>query len=294
MLSNIAYRLKQPNYDLVKQYLDRNDTKFDFKCMDSRWNRYNNALQRELEYKAASSKSDPDCSELNMSIQCILLMANNIGVRGYFERYIVLEDDTILETDTIHSFLSIYKGALMTTIPNYQNLCKELGIKGAFSKELRKIIDSKEFLLPDENLLNSFTEFAALVHSLGNFNIGPLYFNCKSKYSKAKMVSPKNWVEFDRIDLFLKRVTLNPDLSEWLSWFSRNIYTTYLAWNSTSCIDGYFNEIKATTDGWVDLAQSELKNLGIDNGINSRIELTNNLIINRGKQMMNVLFNSVH
>ena len=272
---------KKPNILIVKEFLEKEKPEeYDFKFLDDNLKKYDNALVRQLQYKNMKNKRDPDCSELNMSIQCILLSAKGYEVEGYIGRYIVLLDGTILETDTINSFISMYKGALITWLNDYKEICISIGATGGFLNELGKIIRNiDKFEIGNQNLSNEINVLASRAHTIGNFNVGPIGFNCKNMFSKAKLYSAKNWECFDRFDLFIKNVICNKAMSQWKEWFSYNIFSTFL--------DNYFEKIYLAEPNKIDFQRSLLVDIGIK--IEDRIPLVNNLILKRGQCMVKAL-----
>ena len=202
--------LIKPNYDLVKEFLKKGNPKeYDFKLENDSLKGKTDGLIRELTFKKNPNGFDPDCSELCMSLQCVLLQAKGIEVIGYNGRTIIVFREgryEILETDTINSFWTLYKKALQTNIPNYWQICKKHNIKGSLKDNLRIVIDNiGEFDIGKNNkdLAAEINRFACLTHSIGNFVVGPSGFNCQDEYSKANLHRNNDWSNFDRIDLFL-------------------------------------------------------------------------------------------
>ncbi len=291
---------KQPDYELVRNFLYKDDPsylpeEYDFKLNEKQWAEYPEPLVRVLHYKKAPErdKIDPDSSDLNMSIQCILLSVNGFDVKYYKGRDIYLASGETLETDTINSFLTTYKGALKENISNYDQICSQLEIdKKGFGQVLDKVLENLDKFQLNGDLTEEINRFAILTHSIGNFNVGPLYFSGDGRYSKAQKGTAKDkkengraWRWYDSLDDFLNHKVGNVPL--WEKWFSENIFSTY--------IDGYFQKIVLKENGGIDLKESILLDLNNESGDNGngkvygKISLTNKLIIERGKKMVDVL-----
>lgn len=202
---------------------------------------------------------------------------------GYEGRQIYLNDNITVETDTANSFISIYKGALMNNVPNYYELCDKYKITGSFMEDYEKIYAHRdEFSLKGYNneLLEEFIIFSGLTHSIGNFIIGPIGFNAADSKSKSSR-NKKNWSKFDRIDLFLERVSLGDTYSEWEKWYSENCFSTYN--------DFFYSNIeKHLESNKIDLRKSTLIDLGSQD-LTERLRVINKVIIDRGNKMVNDL-----
>ena len=275
-------KLKQPNIELLRWFINLdNPSTYDFKLLNTCLKQCQNPLERELLFKRSSTRvPDPDSCELTMSIMCILLIKNGVQVMGYKGRHIYLSDNIIVETDTANSFISIYKGALMNNVPNYYQLCDKYKITGSFMKEYEKIYAHRdEFSLNGYNneLLEEFIIFAGLTHSIGNFIIGPKGFNAADSKSKSSF-NKNNWSKFDRIDLFLERVSLGETYSEWEKWYSENCFSTYN--------DFFYSNIEQHCENnKVDLKKSTLIDLGYQD-LTERLRVINKVIIDRGNKMV--------
>lgn len=288
-------KFKSPNYDLVKEFINKEHPEdYDFKLENKVLKEEKDALLRELKFKKTPDGFDPDCSELSMSLQCVLLETytkeKNIIVKGYYGRTIVIFNNgkyEMLETDTINSFWTLYKRTLMTTVPEYNKKCNGLHIKGSLKDNLEKVMDNiKEGGILDikhynAELTDEINKFAYLNHSIGNFMVGPSGFNCKDKYSKAKLYPPTNkgWSSFDRIDLFLSSLECLPR-EDWYEWFSRNMYLLDM--------EMYFENMKLVSDESeaINLRESKFINDLDEEDILKRIKKINELIKTRGKKMI--------
>lgn len=273
--------------EMVKDFLKRDEPeKYDFKMEYKSPSEIQDDLERFMVHKFyALCGIDPDKSKLTMSIMCLLLEMKGYDVKGYEGRYIYLNDsDVDLETDTANSFLSLYKGALKSYVPAYEELCDEFEIN-TFTKDFEKFFENRyKFTLKgfNDDLLKEFEKFARLTHTIGNFILGPKGFNCSDPKAKSKVYPAKHWRRFDRMDLFLGAVAEGNTHDEWKRWFEGNIYSTYL--------EDYFETIvfvdKSKTR--VDLKKSILKDLESDELIND-IALINQLIIGRGERIISDL-----
>lgn len=276
---------RKPNYELVTEFLKKESPEYyDFKLESSVLKEEENVLLRELTFKKNPNGFDPDCTDLCMTLQCALLEAKGIEVKGYCGRSVVIfrnERYEILETDTINSFWSIYKRALMTEVPDYTTKCKVLQIKGSLKDNLavvisdirkgkRSVFDIAQY---KSELAEEIETFARLTHSIGNFMVGPNGFNCKDDYSKAKIYSNRNWSCFDRIDLFLASL-VDSAHQDWYEWFLKNIQSLNL--------EMYFETQES------ELRDRSLVDLGGDDLL-SRIRLINSLIKKRGTEMVTQL-----
>lgn len=285
MKGRFVMKIKSANKEIVVGFLNKeNAERYDFKLENDCLSDIENNLERLLVFKRKSTKvPDPDASELTMSIMCYLLEMHGYNVSGYEGRHIYLDNNIIVETDTANSFITLYKGALMRYVPNYLELCNELGINGGFMQEYEKIFENRDkFSLKKNNdkLLREFEEFAGLTHAIGNFIIGPKGFNAADRKSKSRLFSSRSWTTFDRVDLFLRKVSEGNTYKEWEQWFEKNICSTYLNF--------YYKDIVYLDKQTVDLKKSVLQDLGSDDFI-SRICLINKLIISRGAQMVSDL-----
>ena len=121
-----------------------------------------------------------------------------------------------------------------------------------------------------------FLRFAVNTHAIGNFIVGPIGFNCKEKYSKAKIHSCRNWNLFYRPDLFLESLKTCEN-TDWRRWFEENMDKLYYS---------YFYETLVHNDENVDLERSKIICLGEENGWINRIKKINDLIEARGKEMI--------
>lgn len=273
--------MKKANYELVRAFLTKeNPEAYDFKQEDACLSEIQDPLERELFFKRRGTKAiDPDCCELTMSIMCLLLEMQGMPVCGYEGRHIYLKNGTILETDTANSFISLYKGALMTHVAGYDDLCDKYGITGGFMDAYDDLIypHRDEFSLTGhhEELMDRFKQFAALTHAIGNFILGPKGFNCADPRSKAKIISAKFWDRFDRIDLFFQKTAEDAAYADWKKWFSENCITTYN--------DFFYEKVSYGADGkTVDLTKSALYDLG-DPDLVKRVDRINQIILLRGK-----------
>lgn len=271
--------MNKPNFELINKFLcEECPEMFDMK---KQWIDIEDTLERELYFKRKCCMvPDPDECELTMSIMCILLKGKGFHVTGYEGRHVILEDGAKIETDTANSFISLYKGALMTYLPTYHELLKKHGIKGSFMKAYEKIYANREeFTLKncDKQLHDLFCKFAVLTHSIGNFVLGPVGFNCADQKSKAKLYSSKNWSTFDRMDLFLKKVAEGETYKEWIEWYSKHMKDTYT--------DFYYSNLVYADDKIINLAQSKVIDLGSED-LHIRLAVINAVIIERGKAMV--------
>lgn len=274
--------LNRPNLNLIDEFLKNEKPElFDMK---TQWINIENPLERELYFKYRCYKvHDPDKCELVMSIMCVLLKGNGFDVIGYIGRYIIIRDGSIIETDTANSFISLYKGALITLHPTYRDFLKKYNIKGAFKNAYEQIYEHRNeisFEKYDIELYGLLKEFALLTHSIGNFVLGPLGFNYANPKSKAKLYSARRWSTFDRMDLFLSGVSAGNTYDEWKRWYSENMMSTYTNFFYTDC--------KKTEDNKVILSEWELVNLG-DENMHIRLKTINCLIKDRGAAMVNDL-----
>ena len=168
----------------------------------------------------------------------------------------------------------------MTYLPTYHELLKKHGITGSFMKAYEKIYANREeFTLKncDKQLYNLFCEFAVLTHSIGNFVLGPVGFNCTDQKSKAKLYSSKNWSTFDRMDLFLKKAAEGETYKKWIEWYSKHMTDTYTNF--------YYSNLVYADNNTVDLAKSEVIDLGAED-LHKRLAVINAVIIKRGKVMV--------
>lgn len=267
---------------MIDKFLKRdNPEMFDMK---TQWIDIEDSLERELYFKRTCCKvPDPDECELTMSIMCVLLKGNGLDVIGYEGRHIILQDGSKIETDTANSFISIYKGALITLHPNYMDFLDKYNIKKSFTKEYEKIYEHRDEISFDKfdvELYDLFKEFALLTHSIGNFVLGPFGFNCADTKSKAKLYTARNWSTFDRMDLFLSAVGNGDTYGAWERWYSEKMESTY-----TDC---FYSDIKKTKDNRVNLSESTLINLG-DKNMHIRLKTINSLIKDRGAAMVDDL-----
>lgn len=272
----------KPNLNLIDEFLKNEKPElFDMK---TQWISIENPLERELYFKCRCCKvEDPDKCELVMSIMCVLLKGNGFDVIGYRGRHIILQDDSKIETDTANSFISLYKGALITLHPTYRCFLKKYGIKGTFMKAYEQIYEHRDeisFEKYDKELYDLLKEFALLTHSIGNFVLGPVGFNCADPKSKAKLYSARRWSTFDRMDLFLSGVSAGNTYDEWKKWYSENMMSTYTNF--------FYTDRKKTEDKDVALSERELVDLG-DENMHIRLKTINCLIKDRGAAMVNDL-----
>lgn len=276
---------KEPNYDLVRAFLKKESPEYyDFKLESNVLKDVKKVLLRELTFKKNPNGFDPDCTELCMSLQCVLLESKGLDVKGYNGRSIVVFRNgkyEILETDTINSFWSLYKRALMTEVPGYTEKCKELQINGSLKDNLHIVISNiqeggaLDIAHYESNpykvrLAAEIVIFAVLTHSIGNFMVGPNGFNCKDDCSKAKLFSNRNWSSFDRIDLFLASLDKSAH-QDWCEWFSKNIEMLDM--------EMYFEESESGS------RKNRLIDLGGEDLL-SRIRRINYLIEKRGVKMV--------
>lgn len=273
--------MKQPNVELVREFLaEETPYEYDFKTLNQCSKNIDDPLERELVFKRRSTKvDDPDACELTMSIMCLLLMSKGHKVEGYEGRSIHLENGEIFDTDTANSFISVYKGSLMTCIPNYNELCDKHNITGSFSQEYENIFAHRdEFTLKnhDDELLEEFEKFAKLNHAIGNFVLGPKGVNAGDTYSKASRYI-RTWEKFDRMDLFLQRVADNDMYDSWVK-----IYEDYF---DDFYLESYYENVVRKENGTVDFGKSKLKSLDTDT-LTERVKLTNQIIIDRGQKMV--------
>jgi hypothetical protein len=271
--------VEQPDIELVKRFLEnQNPEMFDMK---TQWIDINDPLERELYFRRIISKvPDPDACELTMSIMCVLLKGNGFNVLGYNGRHIFLEDGSKIETDTANSFISLYKGALITYHPKYKQFLVDYGIEDSFVKNYKKIYEHRDeisFETFDRNLYELLCQYAALTHSIGNFVLGPIGFNCSDSKSKAKLYSAKVWDSFDRMDLFLGKVASGETHDEWEKWYKVNMKKTYT--------DYFYLELKYGNDNEIVLSESTLVDLGAKD-LHVRIATINELIKRRGLAMV--------
>lgn len=274
--------MNKPNIELVNSFLEKGNCElFDMK---KQWIDIENPLERELYFKRKCCKvPDPDKCDLTMSIACILLKGNGFDVVGYSGRHVILGNGDRIETDTANSFISLYKGALMTCLPNYYVLLKQFNITGSFKNEYEKIYAHRDLfslLGADKKLYELFNEFANMTHCIGNFVFGPVGFNCADKKSKAKIISAKKWSLFDRMDIFLDKIANSEIYESWKEWYSNYMKSTYTYF--------FYDEIAYNQDGTVDLNGSKLIDLGIYD-MKKRIETINSIIKSRGAKMANDL-----
>ena len=122
---------------MIDKFLKRdNPEMFDMK---TQWIDIEDSLERELYFKRTCCKvPDPDECELTMSIMCVLLKGNGLDVIGYEGRHIILQDGSKIETDTANSFISIYKGALITLHPNYMDFWTSIILRNHLQKNMKK------------------------------------------------------------------------------------------------------------------------------------------------------------
>jgi len=271
--------LNKPNLKLIDEFLENKEPElFDMKTL---WIDIEDSLERELYFKRRCCKvPDPDECELTMSIMCVLLKGNGFDVIGYEGRHIILQDGSKIETDTANSFISLYKGALITLHPTYMEFLDKYNIKGSFTNAYEQIYEHRDeisFDKYDVELYNLFKEFAMLTHSIGNFVLGPLGFNCADPKSKAKLYSAKRWSTFDRMDLFLLGVGGGETYDEWERWYSEHLNSTYTNF--------FYSDLKKTANNEVVLSESTLVNLGNDD-IHIRLKTINGLIKDRGNAMI--------
>lgn len=271
--------MNEPNLKLINSFLEKDNCElFDMK---RQWLDIENSLERELYFKRKCCKvPDPDECELTMSIACILLKGNGFDVVGYSGRHVILGNGEKIETDTAHSFISLYKGALMTCLPNYLELLKQFDIKGSFTKEYEKIYFHRGLFNLygiDKELFELFDQFANLTHCIGNFVFGPVGFNCADKKSKAKILPAKNWSLFDRMDIFMDKIANDEIYDSWKEWYSNYMKNTYTYY--------FYDEIVYNGDGTVNFRDSKLIDLG-NTDIKKRIETINAIIRCRGEKMV--------
>lgn len=274
--------MNKPNLNLIDEFLkNENPELFDMK---TQWIDIEDSLERELYFKRKCCKvPDPDACELTMSIMCVLLKENGFDVIGYKGRHILLQDGSKIETDTANSFISLYKGALITLHPTYMGFLNKYNITGSFMDAYEQIYEHRDEIAFDKydiELYYLFKEFSALTHSIGNFVLGPCGFNCAAPKSKAKLYSAKSWSTFDRMDLFLLRVGAGDTYDEWERWYSENLKSTYTNF--------FYSELKKTEDNKFVLSESKLIDLG-DKDMHIRLKAVNSLIKERGSAMVNDL-----
>ena len=269
-------QLKKPNYEIIRWFLKEIEEpwSFDFKNLKPSLKDHDDPIERMLEFKRNPGRFDPDCTELTMSIMCVLLSYKGLENDGYSGRHITLKSGMVIETDTANSFISLYKKALKANIPDYKGNCEKLGIKKGFVEELDKILDHKDVFTLERNndeLLKEFVRFAKLTHSIGNFIVGPYAFNSIDSKSKARCS--------DRFDLFLKKVAEGGTYDSWYEWFSKHSLSTYNEFFFESI--AFLDDDKTT----IDLAKSKLKDLGPQD-LTERIALINGIIETRGRKMV--------
>lgn len=193
-------------------------------------------------------KFDCDCCDLVMQIWCLIVkMAKNARNISYSGRVISYETEDgkhfKIETDTMNSLETSFNGFTRKIIEGkYKTSWADLYTKGKgvcgseiinnkWTKTDEDARNRDEWLLEYwDEIFNfeketgegkaylQYEEFANLIHTLGNFLLGPEGFNCKSPNAKSKFA--------DKICLFLPGIWNKQhscqECLEWVQWFQDN------------------------------------------------------------------------
>lgn len=276
----------------LMRYTDFELSSYNFRKENTNLQKNSEGITGFKSYKIDARKSGFDCdkTKLTMSIWCVLLgMGKNvrevIGYNGRTIKYIDISgNEIIVETDTINSLdtelneylrklvqkyynCSIYdlysKGGLLTlngseVIYNFYPM--DFRIQSLNNRDYW-IINNYETLMYNSNLfvneqkdLFSFNSFANLTHTLGNFMIGPLGFNCKSTNAKSKYS--------DRLDLFLEDILFNNKSKEWSDWFKSNLDVLFIDKYFTSS-GSLLNLRHGEVSDWLNLLECLILERGI-------------------------------
>lgn len=251
----------KPNIELVKKYINKkNPTMYSFRLENPELKDNEIGIVNFKKFRIDTSNFDCDRCELSMSIWCILL-ENSVFVKeviGYVGRNIKYIDkdnnEIIVETDTMNSLgtelnrfiRKLIKKRFNTTwvnlytsgtkivdgnlVDNYyeDNLRKETERNRDlwFLDNYKELFDCKYMTADEIEELNIYNKMAQIMHTIGNFIIGPIGFNFSDRKAKSK--------NDDRFDLFMEKVLCDKEYEDWKQWF--------LTAKSVIFIDYYFKE----------------------------------------------------
>ena len=113
------------------------------------------------------SKFDPDSTEQAKNIYKELQWCTNDDLGVY------------VQGDTMNSFFTTYKSAIINSNQNYNEMCVKANIKmnKGLLEQISKIIDNYELFKLNDELTNVFTDFARLTHTIGNLTLVPNGYN---------------------------------------------------------------------------------------------------------------------
>lgn len=296
-------KFNQENEKMVREFISKICNNSEELIATYNFRNQNNQLQiidglkGFKEYKIGyrrGNKFDCDNCDLIMQIWCCLLVkikeAHNVSYIGRIITYETKDGACYkIETDTMNSLETLFNGFVRNVIKRkYGTTWRELYTKGKGIKNSIIIdngwentkcceINRDEWLLkywdevfggllPDEKeCYDEYEKFANLVHSVGNFVLGPVGFNCKSANAKAKFG--------DRMDLFFRGISNKQqqceECQEWVQWFRSNKGILVL---DDYCIDS--NKDMFIQGNFVDLGN---------------IKMVNELILQRGKAIAKLL-----
>lgn len=306
-------KLKQPNIELVKEFLEKeNAAMYNFRLQNLELTKLNdknipilNFKYYKQEYRKAieDMKFDADCCELTMSIWCLLLKQAGFKVLGYEGRIIKYkpaeeksaEINVEVETDTINSLETdlnkfirdvINRRFGKTWVDLYTSGSKIINgklVKVIYDERYREkskynrdwwLIDNYEELFDERFLTASeIINLSALNEFAKRVHTIGNFMIGPTGFNKAK-----GCIEFeDRLDKFMKKVLSCEKYADWKQWFIQASRVLY--------INGYFENtfiedatVKCLRNGDISEWSKQVCTL---------IENRSNIIIDRLKKFLN-------